>query len=345
MKRFSLVEDDRYISIDGKGIWFSEEEWPFKEIEHLWAIQWKDDGSENGVGHIEYDSADRQNDPVTRDCLTRYVELWEDAVKKREEEEREAAEKEKQEQYSWGEAMRELEEQMEEMQKRHDKTLQENMDKDRALYDKLQNQVREQEDRHASSIMQMMQQAEQDRSLYEELTKEMHGQEIRHEEALHEMLADHDKQMDSVHQEISRHHEELFYGQDMVEAQESTYANTVNYDNITLFDGNVDDSLFDEVIEDSHFDNEPVPLEEEKTINDIIEEVKKEEEKSQELKSDFNEVDMSVLDSEFNLELLFDEDPDEQVVAEIEDLISEDDSGAVLDSLVQEVSDDESEID
>ena len=99
------------------------------------------------------------------------------------------------------------------------------------------------------------------------------------------------------------------------------------------------------MIEDSHFDDEPVPLEEEKTINDIIEEVKKEEEKSQELKSDFNEVDMSVLDSEFNLELLFDEDPDEQVVAEIEDLISEDDSGAVLDSLVQEVSDDESEID
>lgn len=339
MKRFSLVEDDRYISIDGKGIWFSEEDWPFKGIEHLWAIQWKDDGSENGVGHIEYDSADRQNDPVTRDCLTPYVELWEDAVKKREEEEREAAEREKQEQYSWGEAMRELEQQMEEMQKRHDKTLHETLNKDRELYDKLQNQVREQEDRHASSIMQMMQQAEQDRSLYDELTREMHGQEVRHEEALHEMLADHDKQMDTVHEEISRQHEELFYGQDMVEAQESTYANTVNYDNITLFDGNVDDSLFDEVIEDSHFDDEPVPLEQEKTINDIIEEVKEEEKKAEEVKSDFNEVDMSVLDSEFNLELLFDEDPDEQVVAEIENLISEDDSGAVLDSLVQEVDD------
>ena len=82
-----------------------------------------------------------------------------------------------------------------------------------------------------------------------------------------------------------------------------------------------------------------------KTMYDVIEEVKQEEQKAKQVKSDFNEVDMSVLDSEFNLELLFDEDPDEQVVAEIEDLISEDDSGAVLDSLVQEVSDDESKID
>ncbi len=348
MKKFTLVEEDRYINIDGKGIWFSEEDWPFKGIEHLWAIQWKDDGSENGVGHIEYDSAERQNDPVTKECIQRYVDLWQDAVEKQEQEDKERSEQEKKEQYSWSEAMRELETQMEEMQARHDKTLKDNLSQDRMLYDKLQLQVREQEERHASSIMDMMREAESDRSLYNELTSEMHGQEVRHEEALNEMLVDHDQQMDNVHKEISRQHEELFYGQDIVEGQEATYTNNVKYDNITLFDGNVDDSLFDDVIEDSHFADEPVPLDEDAEVKDELPALLTEqepEESQKEIKKDFNDVDMSVLDDEFNLELLFDDDSDEQIVAEIEELISEDDSGAVLESLVQEVGDDESKTD
>ena len=29
MKKFSLVEQDRYINVDGKGVWFTEESWPF----------------------------------------------------------------------------------------------------------------------------------------------------------------------------------------------------------------------------------------------------------------------------------------------------------------------------
>ena len=40
MKKFTLIEADKYINIDGLGIFFTEENWPFADIEHLWAIQW-----------------------------------------------------------------------------------------------------------------------------------------------------------------------------------------------------------------------------------------------------------------------------------------------------------------
>ena len=45
MKQFTLIEQDRYIKVDGTGIFFTVENWPFTDIEHLWAIQWKDDGT------------------------------------------------------------------------------------------------------------------------------------------------------------------------------------------------------------------------------------------------------------------------------------------------------------
>ena len=50
MKKFTLIEADKYISIDGTGIFFTEDNWPFADIEHLWAIQWKDDGTPDGNG-------------------------------------------------------------------------------------------------------------------------------------------------------------------------------------------------------------------------------------------------------------------------------------------------------
>ena len=42
--------------------------------------------------------------------------------------------------------------------------------------------------------------------------------------------------------------------------------------------------------------------------------------------SEFDDIDLSMLDSEFNLELLFEEDSTEQVVSEIEELIAEEES-------------------
>lgn len=295
MKSFTLIEADRYIAVDGKGVWFKEEDWPFPDIEHLWAIQWRDDGTPDGRGHIEYDSADRQNDPATRKNIERYIDAWQAEVDKREAERIALEEQEKKNAYSWSEAMRELEEQMEAMELRHAKALNETQTKDKIAYDRLQEQLREQEDRHASSLL--------------------------------EMMRDHDTQMETVHKEIERQHEELFYGQDLVEDQETSFESTNGLDNITMFDGNVDSSLFDEVISEDYFSDN---VDDEDTVVQSTFEEKEPE------KSEFSDVDLSILDSEFNLELLFDEDPEEQVVAEIENLIAEDESEVAQEEVKEE---------
>ena len=72
MKQFTLIEQDRYIKIDGTGIFFTPEDWPFTDIEHLWAIQWKDDGTPDGEGWVEYDSA-IPNTPIAKCQIEKYV--------------------------------------------------------------------------------------------------------------------------------------------------------------------------------------------------------------------------------------------------------------------------------
>ena len=67
MKLFTLIEADRYIKVDDKGIFFSKENWPFNDIEHLWAIQWK-----NGSGWVEYDTA-IPHTPITEKDIEKYV--------------------------------------------------------------------------------------------------------------------------------------------------------------------------------------------------------------------------------------------------------------------------------
>ena len=75
MKQFTLIEQDRYIKVDGTGIFFTVENWPFTDIEHLWAIQWKDDGTPDGEGWVEYDSA-IPNTPIARCQIDKYVEHY-----------------------------------------------------------------------------------------------------------------------------------------------------------------------------------------------------------------------------------------------------------------------------
>ena len=72
MKQFTLIEQDRYIKIDGTGIFFTPEDWPFVDIEHLWAIQWKDNGTDDGEGWVEYDSA-IPNTPIAKCQIEKYV--------------------------------------------------------------------------------------------------------------------------------------------------------------------------------------------------------------------------------------------------------------------------------
>jgi hypothetical protein len=265
MKKFTLIEADRYIAIDNKGIWFTEDNWPFADIEHLWAIQWHDDGTPEGKGEVEYDSGDVLNTPATRSMIERYVTHWTTEKEKQEEEQRRREEEEKRNSLSWQEAMRELESQMEEMQQRHEQTLD-------------------------------------------------------------SMREDHDKQMERVHQRVAEAHENLFYVNEQMKDDEYASAQTessfepdAEYDNLTIFDDVIDPALFD----DDADNNYKFEVEE---IQGVDSDAVESDSLYTEVPMDsFNNVDMDLLDSEFNLELLFEEDSSEQVVSEIEQLIAEDD--------------------
>ena len=274
MKKFTLIEADKYINIDGLGIFFTEENWPFADIEHLWAIQWKDDDTEDGVGEVEYDSGAVANTPATRAMIDRYVNHFNEEKERQTQERLRREEEEKKQALSWQEAMSELENQMEEMQKRHDANLR-------------------------------------------------------------EQTADHDSQMERVHKRVAEAHENLFYGEQRIQENlsesERSFEFEAGYENLTVFDGNVDPTLFDDAVDESMFEVEeaevvpPESIETKSLIDDDVEDVKTEEDTSPTV-TDFDDVDMSMLDSEFNLELLFEEDSTEQVVSEIEELIAEEES-------------------
>lgn len=257
MKKFTLIEADRYISIDNVGIFFPESNWPFPDIEELWAIQWRDNGTPEGEGEIEYDKP-IPNTPATRSDIEKYVTHWQNEKNRQEEERKRIEEEQKRQSLSWQDAMRELEEQMEEMQKRHDESLQ-------------------------------------------------------------SMIEDHDKQMERVHQRVAEAHENLFYAADQLKdsIEESKDAFVPDYDNLTIFDSNIDSSLFDDSIDESHFNVEEIE------DGDIIAKESFESERLLNQIDEFKDIDLSVLDTEFSLELLFEEDADEQVVDDIESLIAE----------------------
>lgn len=276
MKKFTLIEADKYINIDGLGIFFTEENWPFADIEHLWAIQWKDDGTEDGVGEVEYDSGSVANTPATRAMIDRYVNHFNEEKERQTQERLRREEEEKKQALSWQEAMAELEGQMEEMQKRH-------------------------------------------------------------EANLRGMTADHDSQMERVHQRVTEAHENLFYGEQRIKENlsesERSFEFEAGYENLTVFDGNVDPSLFDDAVDESMFEVEeaevvpPDSIESKSLIEDEDEdEINVEEDDVRPTVSEFDDIDMSMLDSEFSLELLFEEDSTEQVVSEIEELIAEEES-------------------
>jgi len=279
MKKFTLIEADKYINIDGLGIFFTEENWPFADIEHLWAIQWKDDGTEDGVGEVEYDSGAVANTPATRAMIDRYVDHFNEEKERQTQERLKREEEEKKQALSWQEAMAELEGQMEEMQKRH-------------------------------------------------------------EANLRGMTADHDSQMERVHQRVAEAHENLFYGEQRIKENlgesERSFEFEAGYENLTVFDGNVDPSLFDDSVDESMFEVEEATVVDAETVKSIASQPLieyeeddvnvEEDEVALNTVSEFDDIDMSMLDSEFSLELLFEEDSTEQVVSEIEELIAEEES-------------------
>ena len=92
---------------------------------------------------------------------------------------------------------------------------------------------------------------------------------------------------------------------------------------VTLFDGEVDESLFDDAIDDSYFENVVASPE-------VTGEVEVPAEPAPPQGDDFfKNFDLSTLDDEFNLEMMFeDENEPEPVVKEIENLIADDDDKA-----------------
>lgn len=263
MKKFTLIEADKYIGIDNVGIFFTEDNWPFHDIEHLWAIQWSDNGTPDGSGHVEYDSP-VPNTPATRSMIERYVDHWQKEFDRQAEEKRRLEEQDKKNSLSWQEAMRELEEQMEEMQQRH-------------------------------------------------------------EQSLDSMREDHEKQMERVHQRVAEAHENLFYGNEQIKGNlsesERAFEFENGYDNLTVFEDNVDPALFDDVVDASHFNVEEANSIDANDLN--LESLITNDFASKSEIDSFTDIDLSLLDSEFNLELLFEEDASEQVVSEIEKLIAE----------------------
>lgn len=245
MKKFTLIEADRYISIDGVGIFFPEDKWPFADIEHLWAIQWKDNGTPEGTGEVEYDSP-VPNTPATRDMITRYVDHFNEEYNLQLEIKRRQEEEESNNIGSWQQVMQDLEERMESMQQRH-------------------------------------------------------------EESLVQARLEADRQVEEAHKRIAEAHESLFYS--VPKVQEVNDENEVVFEDETspslvVFDAEIDPSIFEDSIEEEEFT-------EELDIEDDI------------LTENFAGVDLSLLEDDFKLELLFDDDPTEQIVPEIEELISD----------------------
>jgi hypothetical protein len=339
MKRFTLIEEDRYIRIDETGIFFEEDNWISPEIEGLWAIQWKDDGTLEGDGWIEYNTP-IPNKKCVRGDFDKYISHFEKEHNRQMELRSTQEELEKQHAISWQEAMKELEEQMEEMQNRHVETLEE-MNKDHIsvnlvmkIKEEYENQIEKLHNQHTETLEEMNRDhisvnlAMKIKEEYENQIEKLHNQ---HTESLRMIEEEHDQQIKKIHEHVAEAHENFFYAtdiiQDNIEESKDAFQAETGYNNFTIFDGNVDPSLFDDVVDESHF-SEETEFSDDSLVDalDDYSSIKDEEAiKKDEIKS-FSDIDLSVLDSEFNLELLFDEDPTEQVVNEIEELIEKEEN-------------------
>lgn len=290
MKRFSLIEQDRYINIDNNGIFFDENNWLSPDIKNLWAIQWKDNGTPEGSGEIEYDSP-IPNSPCTIKDIEKYVSHFNKEYNKQIEIRRKQEEEEIKRSASWQQAMQELESQMAEMQQRHEESL-----------ELIQKETNEQ-----INIVKSRSVKEQE--------KQINILQTLHEKTLAEIQEETAKEIERVHHKVAQDHELLFYSDNDIDGF-SEYERVFEVEpavDVSLFEGDIDPSPYEESIDKEYFDTD-------EEYFDTDEVLKVEDSMSQIV--DFNDLDLSVLESEFSLEMLFDEDSSEQIVPEIEDLIS-----------------------
>lgn len=242
--RVTVIYDDKFISVDNVGMHFPDN-WPFEETD-IHAIQWYDTH-----GELEYRTADLNKQLTDQTEVQKYIDFHNVEYTKWKEEQDRIAEEERKRLVTWDEAMKELELQMNTMQKNH-------------------------------------------------------------EQLITKMKNEHDIQIER----IQENHMNLFNAANALqgnvgEDQYQMYENIVDAtDTLTMFDGNVDPSLFDDSVDPTLFESdEPTGDLETTTQNASVLE-------------DFSNFDLSLLEDEFSLELLFEEE--DPVVNEIEQLIQQD---------------------
>jgi hypothetical protein len=258
--RLTVIYDDKFIKIDGKGMFFADN-WPFEETD-IHAVQWYDDH-----GELEYKTAIPNKELTKKSQIKKYLDFFNEEYAKWEAEQTKIEEEEKQRLITWEEAMRELELQMDMMQKNHQEEIEKVIDD--------------------------------------------------HTERLESLNQQRDREISMIYEKVQENQANLQYAENFIADSSISVANreqTVSYEDITIFDSNVDPSLFDDSIDPSTFevDNSSEP-----TVEPAVESPLE----------DFNNFDLSLLEDEFNLEMLFEEDPD-PVVNEIEELIAQDEVNA-----------------
>lgn len=110
--RVKVIYDDKFISVDGKGMFFAEN-WPFDETD-IHAIQWYDDH-----GELEYKSREPNKELKSMKDILKYVKFYQEEYDKWLEKQRLLEEQERQRVVTWEDAMKELELQIDTMQKNH----------------------------------------------------------------------------------------------------------------------------------------------------------------------------------------------------------------------------------
>lgn len=255
--RLTVIYDDKFIKVDNKGMFFNDN-WPFDETD-IHAIQWYDDH-----GELEYRTPIPNKELTKKSQVKKYIDFFTVEYEKWQAEQTKIQEEEQKRLITWEEAMRELELQMDTMQRNHQEEIERVLDE--------------------------------------------------HTERLETLNEERDKEITMIYQKVNENHVNLQYAEDLIEnssisvANPEQYDKSVTYDDITIFDSNVDPSLFDDSIDPSAFEESVEPAPESPL-------------------EDFNNFDLSLLEDEFNLEMLFEEDPD-PIVNEIEELIAQDEVNA-----------------
>lgn len=244
--KITVIYPDKFISIDGKGMYFVEK-WPFEETD-IHAIQWYGDR-----GELEYTTSIPNKEINKKSEVQKYVDLFTEEYQKWMKEQELLAEIEKEKLMTWEDAMKELELQLDVMQKNHEFELE---------------QMLKEQDKHLEGVKE-----------------------------------DFELQVEQIYNKVQENQLNLYYAENAIEDD----SKEKSYDSMTIFDSNIDPSLFDDSVDPT-----------EDTIEEDGEEIIDESSDIQ----DFKNFDLSLLEDEFNLEMLF-EDEDTPIVNEIEELIDQ----------------------